>query len=112
MNKIIIVSNRLPLEFSIANEQLQTRNSVGGLATGLKSVHSSGNSLWMGWTGLSDEQSAPFDAKIDEKLRENNCQAVHLNEKDVEEFYYGFSNDALWPLFHYFTEFARYELGQ
>ena len=49
-NKTIIVSNRLPLQISIENNQDVTVSpSVGGLATGMKSVHQEGDSLWIGW---------------------------------------------------------------
>ena len=48
MNKTIIVSNRLPLQISINDNQLEVTPSVGGLATGMKSVHAEGNGLWVG----------------------------------------------------------------
>ena len=51
MSKIIIVSNRLPLNITIEKEQLDIQPSVGGLATGMKSVHNAYDSKWIGWTG-------------------------------------------------------------
>ena len=34
---------------------------------------------------------------------------VFLSKKDVEEYYEGFSNRTIWPLYHYFTQYATYE---
>ena len=59
-NKTIIVSNRLPLQISIENNQdVKVSPSVGGLATGMKSVHQEGDSLWIGWSGLTEEEVNP-----------------------------------------------------
>jgi len=113
MNKTILVSNRLPLEFKISAGQLQTRPSVGGLATGLKSVHHSRNSIWVGWSGLTEEQlDNNLSTEIQKKAFNERCVTVPLSESNVNDFYLGFSNKALWPLFHYFTEYVDYELKQ
>ena len=45
MGKTIIISNRLPVQLQISNGTLHAIPSVGGLATGMKSVHSGGESL-------------------------------------------------------------------
>ena len=113
MNKTIIVSNRLPLDVKIDGGKLEVNASVGGLATGLKSVHEGGNSLWIGWTGVTEESLTPeLSAEIADVLSDAKCSAVLMTEKEVDKFYYGFSNNALWPLFHYFLEYAEFELDQ
>ncbi len=113
MNKTIIVSNRLPVNLKLDEHQLQVETSVGGLATGMRSVHSEGNGIWIGWSGLTEEQlDAELDKKVDEALQNEKCATVSLNEKDVENFYYGFSNRTLWPMFHYFLEYTEFELEQ
>jgi len=113
MNKTIIVSNRLPVNLKIDNRQLQVETSVGGLATGMKSVHSEGNGIWIGWSGLTEEQlDAELTEKVDEALQKEKCATVSLTEKDVENFYFGFSNRTLWPMFHYFQEYTEFELEQ
>lgn len=55
MNKIIIVSNRLPLNIKIEDNELNIEPSVGGLATGMRSVHNAYDSKWIGWTGLAED---------------------------------------------------------
>ncbi|WP_370391375.1 bifunctional alpha,alpha-trehalose-phosphate synthase (UDP-forming)/trehalose-phosphatase [uncultured Winogradskyella sp.] len=108
--KTIIVSNRLPLQISIEDDKLEVSPSVGGLATGMKSVHSEGNGVWVGWTGITDEELNPkLRDKVEKRIAEEQCVAVNLTENDIEEYYLGFSNKTLWPLFHYFMEYTVFE---
>jgi trehalose 6-phosphate synthase/phosphatase len=113
VNKTIIVSNRLPLQISIEGDQLKVTPSVGGLATGMKSVHSEGNGVWIGWSGITDEDlNDTLKTKVNSKIEDAKCKAVGLTEADVNDYYLGFSNRTLWPLFHYFLEFTEYETQQ
>jgi len=113
MNKTIIVSNRLPLQISIEQDQLNVTPSVGGLATGMKSVHADGNGLWVGWTGITDEElDADLKKEVDAKVKDVKCKAVGLTQDDIDQFYLGFSNRTLWPLFHYFLEYTEFEDSQ
>ncbi|PWL38486.1 bifunctional alpha,alpha-trehalose-phosphate synthase (UDP-forming)/trehalose-phosphatase [Flagellimonas aquimarina] len=111
MSKTIIISNRLPVQLQISDGGLTAIPSVGGLATGMKSVHSGGESLWIGWSGLTDEETpAALEGEIDKALKNHDCAKVNLTEKDIEGFYFGFSNRTIWPLFHYFLEYSEFEL--
>lgn len=110
MSKIIIVSNRLPLNIKIEETELNIEPSVGGLATGMRSVHNAYDSKWIGWTGLADEDlSAGVKKKVKSAVEAEGCIEVPLTNKDVDLYYYGFSNKTIWPLFHYFTEFAEFK---
>ncbi|HSP11396.1 MAG TPA: bifunctional alpha,alpha-trehalose-phosphate synthase (UDP-forming)/trehalose-phosphatase [Salegentibacter sp.] len=110
MSKTIILSNRLPLQISIENNKLEVTPSVGGLATGLKSFHRDGDSIWIGWTGLTEEEIPKNLTKdVKQKAREEACISVNLTAKEIEGFYYGFSNRTIWPLFHYFMEYTEAE---
>ncbi|MBZ9628959.1 bifunctional alpha,alpha-trehalose-phosphate synthase (UDP-forming)/trehalose-phosphatase [Psychroflexus sp. CAK1W] len=109
MNKTIIVSNRLPLQVRIENDQIEVTPSVGGLATGLKSVHKEGNGLWVGWSGITEEELTPeLETKISKAVTKAQCVSVNLTQRDLDHYYYGFSNRTLWPLFHYFIEYTEY----
>ncbi|MGB5479861.1 MAG: bifunctional alpha,alpha-trehalose-phosphate synthase (UDP-forming)/trehalose-phosphatase [Eudoraea sp.] len=111
MSKTIIISNRLPVQLEISNGNINAIPSVGGLATGMKSVHSGGDSLWIGWSGLTDEEiPKELVPKIDKALAEHGSSKVNLTEEEVNGFYFGFSNRTIWPLFHYFLEYAEFEL--
>ncbi len=110
MNKTIIVSNRLPLQVSIQEDSLEISPSVGGLATGMKSVHTEGNGIWVGWSGIPEGAlHAELSEKANQRIREEKCVSVPLTNDDIEEYYEGFSNRALWPLFHYFMEYTEFE---
>ncbi len=110
MSKTIILSNRLPLSVNIENDELQVTPSVGGLATGLKSFHRDGDSVWIGWSGLTQEEIPPHLLdEVSKEARKEACIAVNFTEAEIEGFYYGFSNRSIWPLFHYFMEYTEWD---
>src|SRR5215468_1777612 len=114
--RIVIVSNRLPVTVVQEGEGIQFIESVGGLATGLRTLLTSPQSslsqqselLWVGWPGstISDDIRDEVRAKA---LSEFGCCPVFLSEQDLENFYQGFCNETIWPLFHYFPTYARYD---
>ena len=107
--RTIFVSNRLAVRVQRGDEELQYLPSVGGLATGLSSV-SDDNALWVGWSGLADEDlSADERQQVGRTLREQHgSAAVPLSQHDLDHFYSGFCNDTIWPLFHYFPTYTEY----
>ncbi len=110
MNKTLIISNRLPFNITISKDKVNVKVSVGGVATGMKSVHNQSDSIWFGWNGLIEEEIEPVHRKaIDKALKDARCVSVPLSALDIDAFYYGFSNKTIWPLFHYFTEYAEFE---
>jgi trehalose 6-phosphate synthase/phosphatase len=105
MQRIILVSNRLPVTVEKKKGELHFRNSTGGLATGLDSFHQNRRCLWIGWPGLNRENISISEEQIlSTRLMENRCVPVNLSRNDMEKFYYGFSNKTIWPLFHYFPQ--------
>ncbi len=111
MHKTIIISNRLPVQLQISNGKIEAIPSVGGLATGMKSVHTSGESLWIGWSGLTDEEIPEgLSPEIDKVLQKHGAAKVNLTAEEVNGFYFGFSNRTIWPLFHYFLQYAEFDL--
>lgn len=112
MNKTVIVSNRLPVDLKYVDDNLVAKSSSGGLATGMKSVHSEGNGIWIGWSGLANEDMSDIQKlEVDAALANEKCVAVPLSHIDIDNYYYGFSNTALWPLFHYFQAYTEFELS-
>ncbi|RYZ46886.1 MAG: bifunctional alpha,alpha-trehalose-phosphate synthase (UDP-forming)/trehalose-phosphatase, partial [Sphingobacteriales bacterium] len=105
--KVIIVSNRLPVKIEIKNSSLIYHNSEGGLATGLGSVYKEGNNVWVGWPGAFVEDK-DLQETIRKDFAQQNLVPVHLTAQEIERYYDGFSNDTLWPLFHYFPSYANY----
>ena len=111
MSKIHIISNRLPLSISKKNEKIELIPSVGGLATGMRSIYREYGGKWIGWSGINSEELTPKDMdKIDVELEKESCMAVHLSSEEISLYYEGFSNNIIWPLFHYFSQYIEYNL--
>ena len=91
----LVVANRLPMDLSIADDGTRSwSRSPGGLVTALEPVMQESAGAWVGWSGATDVELEPFDA---DGMR---LVPVALSAVDVEEYYEGFSNDTLWPLYH------------
>ena len=106
--KTIIVSNRLPVKVSEENGQFSLKQSEGGLATGLGSIYRQGNNVWIGWPGLEVE-SEEKQQEVSDKLSELSLMPVFLTKEEVSLYYEGFSNEVLWPVFHYHPTYAKYQ---
>ncbi|MDA3883670.1 MAG: bifunctional alpha,alpha-trehalose-phosphate synthase (UDP-forming)/trehalose-phosphatase [Bacteroidales bacterium] len=108
MGRLIIASNRLPVNIIENDNSLEIVPSAGGLATGLKSYHKQNNSVWIGWPGIITD-STKKQKEVIKKLEPEFCSPIFLSEELVSNYYDGFSNATLWPLFHYFTQFTVFD---
>ena len=106
--KTIIVSNRLPIRIEKNNNELQFIPSEGGLATGLGSIYQQGNNIWVGWPGYNPE-SPEEEEFIRQELQQLNLAPVFLTDEEIQGYYEGFSNEVLWPVFHYRLSYAVYD---
>src|SRR5690348_2097196 len=108
MSKTIIVSNRLPVKLVENEAEVFFIPSEGGLATGLGSIYQQSGNVWVGWPGLevSDEEQRK---KITTELDIKNLKPVFLSQDEINQYYEGFSNEVLWPVFHYMPTYARYQ---
>jgi len=107
MQRLLIVSNRLPVTIQEKKSELHIEPSVGGLATGLRSWYKSSPSIWIGWAGIG-RKKIKREKDIMTRLLAENCHPVPLSQPDVEAHYYGMCNRTIWPLFHYFPNYAEY----
>jgi len=111
MGRLIIVSNRLPINVIQGPTSLDFKPSVGGLATGLSSFFESHQGVWTGWPGIAAEDiSAQQMDYVVDKIRQLSFEPVFISKNDLEGFYYGFCNKTIWPLFHYFSLHTVYEV--
>ena len=109
MNRLVLVSNRLPfaLERAGTDEWIVTL-SAGGLVSALAPVLRGRGGTWIGWPGVAgDIPNAPFA----EATRDAGYEVVPvaLSEAERDEFYYGYSNEVIWPLFHDLQNFCHFE---
>lgn len=92
---LIIVANRLPVDVTLDEAgELSWARSPGGLVTALEPVVQNSDGAWVGWGGSADLELEPFDA---DGMR---LVPVSLTQDDLEQYYEGFANDTLWPLYH------------
>src|SRR5271169_1585256 len=91
----VVVANRLPIDMERLPDGSTTwKRSPGGLVTALEPLLRRRQGAWVGWPGIVDADEEPIEA---EDLR---LHPVRLSADDVAEYYEGFSNATLWPLYH------------
>ncbi|WP_319429840.1 trehalose-6-phosphate synthase [Mycobacterium sp. RTGN5] len=91
----VVVANRLPIDMErLPDGSLTWKRSPGGLVTALEPLLRRQRGAWIGWPGIVD---GPEDPIVEEDLQ---LFPVRLSADDVAEYYEGFSNATLWPLYH------------
>jgi trehalose 6-phosphate synthase len=93
--ELVIVANRLPVDRVVDDEgAVSWRKSPGGLVTAIEPVMRENDGAWIGWSGGTESDLEPFD---DDGMH---LVPVPLSAEELEQFYEGFSNATLWPLYH------------
>ena len=91
----VVVANRLPIDMELQPDgTVVFKRSPGGLVTALEPLLRRNRGAWIGWPGVVDADEDP--------IVENGLQLhpVRLDDDDVADYYEGFSNATLWPLYH------------
>ena len=107
MSRLVIISNRLPVTIQKEEGDLIYHPSAGGLATGLNSLDDSWEKIWIGWPGQEINEAWEREA-VRRDLAKDGLYPVFLSKEDISLYYEGFSNKAIWPHFHYFTQYTTY----
>jgi trehalose 6-phosphate synthase/phosphatase len=111
-DRLIIVSNRLPVSISKRKGKLEIQPSPGGLATALRALQTEKKVVFFGWPGYIPE-SRNEQRFIESNLKENHkCFPVFLTRREIDKYYFGFANRTLWPLFHYFASYCTFEKSE
>ena len=91
----VVVANRLPVDRVVGPDGEEAwRTSPGGLVAALEPMMRSVHGAWVGWAGQADLELAPFEADGIDLI------PVALSAQEVAEYYEGFANDTIWPLYH------------
>lgn len=102
--RLIIVSNRLPIVLSQTDTgQWEVKQGSGGLVTALAPVLRDRGGLWIGWPGTSEIiEKQDLETMFEQTAKDfgYTFEPVFLPENLVNDYYLGFSNQVLWPLFH------------
>lgn len=101
MGRLIVVSNRVnpPGDAAVG--------TVGGLAMAISAALREYSGIWFGWSGRTREV---FTGQLSIQQADGVTVALmDLEEQDRQEYYNGYANRTLWPLFHYRTDLVAYE---
>jgi trehalose 6-phosphate synthase len=100
MNRLFVVSNRVG--------PLNDATTAGGLAVGIGDALRERGGVWFGWSGKASEEGTfgPLQIKTEAGVQ---LATVDLTPGDIEDFYSGFANQSLWPLFHYRIDLANFD---
>ncbi|MFI5715339.1 trehalose-6-phosphate synthase [Nocardia sp. NPDC051750] len=91
----VVVANRLPVDLEkLPDGSTRWKRSPGGLVTALEPVLRSNRGAWVGWAGVPDVDVEPI---VEDGLE---LFPVPLSAQEVTDYYEGFSNATLWPLYH------------
>ncbi|MBN9634437.1 MAG: trehalose-6-phosphate synthase, partial [Actinobacteria bacterium] len=91
----VVVANRLPVDMErLPDGSITWKRSPGGLVTALEPLLRKQRGAWIGWPGVADSDEEPI-AQDDLTL----CP-VKMSADEIADYYEGFSNATLWPLYH------------
>lgn len=102
MSRLIVISNRVATP-----DARGAAGAQGGLAGALTAALKDHGGIWFGWSGQEVE-----DAAGTMQLRREDgvtTATIDLTPQDIEDYYNGYANATLWPLFHYRLDLTQYE---
>ena len=101
--RLVVISNRVAVP-----KARGAAGAQGGLAGALHAALSDRKGLWFGWSGQESESGRT--GHIDTQTNDGVTTAtIDLSQRDIDEYYNGYANSTLWPLFHYRLDLAKYE---
>lgn len=113
--RLFIISNRLPVTVNVNKDAISVTTSSGGLVSAISSYLKSINekesaeftqTYWVGMAGCGAGVWEKASGKISDQSF--SYLPVFINKKCYEQYYNGFSNSVIWPLFHYFPSYVEY----
>lgn len=102
IERLVVISNRVAVP-----KARGAAGAQGGLAGALNATLQEHGGIWFGWSGQESEEA---DGAIHVQTTDGVTTAtIDLSARDIEEYYNGYANATLWPLFHYRLDLTRYE---
>ena len=101
MSRLVIVSNRVA--------DLSAGPQSGGLAVAVGDALRDGNGIWFGWNGeIVDEKPEKLGLNL-ERSGNVTLATVPLTQAEYDNYYLGYANRVLWPVFHYRLDLAEFD---
>jgi trehalose 6-phosphate synthase len=102
VRRLVAVSNRVAIP--------KRGKAPGGLAVGVLSALRRRGGVWFGWSGKTTDRE-PGDTQL---ISAKNVKyaTIDIEESDYDDYYNGFSNNTLWPLFHFMLGFFSFDRQQ
>jgi len=109
----IVVSNRLPVKLHWRGEVWEAEQGGGGLVQALEPMLRRQGGTWVGWPNVSEGEDPGWRGALKAAGDERGIQQkpVILTDDEVRDFYGGFSNEVLWPLFHNLDDHCHFKPG-
>jgi trehalose 6-phosphate synthase/phosphatase len=110
-HRMVVVSNRLPVTLESSDSGCRVIPSAGGLVSALWPLLNDCEGAWVGWTGT--DASPEVELALQQKSLAGNLalKPVFLTPEERAQFYCGFSNEVLWPLFHDLQTCCNFDPG-
>jgi len=108
--RLVICSNREPYKVTKTDQGFQYEATLGGLVSALIPIMRASGGLWVSWAGgnLKDKEALPKVQTVPGEPPQFTQRRIFLTEEQIDNYYYGFANQALWPLCHYFLEHTNF----
>ncbi len=106
---LVVVANRMPVRRAGEGDTAHWETSPGGLVSAIAPVLRERRGTWVGWNGTASDEVGAGDAAADAFEHDGmRIRPMALTRADLDSFYYGFSNETLWPLYHDAIRFPRF----
>ncbi len=111
VNRLVIVSNRLPIVLNHdEGGSWQVQEGSGGLVSALAPVLKNRGGVWIGWPGTTEEENGNIKNVLEEETKSfgYSMKPVILTLEEKQKYYEGFANEIIWPLFHDMTAHCNF----
>lgn len=106
--QLVILANRLPVEADETSGE-GWRPSPGGLASALLPVAATTPSVWIGWDGSRADTPSGKQPALPTVVRGATLHPIRFDQHEIDDYYLGYANSVLWPLFHDAPQYVSWE---
>lgn len=111
--RLILVSNRLPMQLIEKDGKVTIKQSDGGLVSALKGYFEQASAgeifeqkIWVGAADFPEKRWEKVEGRSEDEF---SIEPIFIDKKVYDKYYNGFCNATLWPLFHYFPSYVVYD---